>query len=115
VAAGYLVVQALAVLLWWVAVFLSGRIRTWFFPYGGLDPAFAAFVLPDLVFVVGGSLFVARQRLRGIAAPRASGVLLGAVGYATLFTLGWTVALQAPPASAVAMLLLSIGTFRACR
>ncbi len=114
-AAGYLVAQAVAVLLWWVAVFGSAKVRAWFFPYGGLDPAFAAFVVPDLVFIVGGSLVVARQRARGKAGPRASGILLGAVGYATLYTLGWTLALQAPAAGAIAMLFIAIGTWRACR
>lgn len=114
-AAGYLAAQAVVVLLWWVGVLFSRAIRTWFFPYGGLDPAFAAFVIPDLAFIVGGSLHLARQRLRGNAAPRASGVLLGAVGYATVYTLAWTFALQAPAASIVAMLVLSLGTWRACR
>ncbi|HVP61710.1 MAG TPA: hypothetical protein VMT11_14195 [Myxococcaceae bacterium] len=114
-AAGYLVAQALAVLVWWVLVFGSAPVRAWFFPYGGLDPAFTAFVVPDLVFIVGGSVVVARQRLRGKAGARASGILLGAVGYATLYTLGWTVVLQAPVPGAIAMLVISTGTWLACR
>jgi hypothetical protein len=114
-AAAYLVVQAALVLVWWVAVLGSRAVREWFFPYGGLDPAFVAFVIPDLVFIVGGSLYVARERLRGGAAARASGVLLGAVGYGTLYTLVWTVLLHAPPAGAVAMVALAVGTWRACR
>jgi hypothetical protein len=114
-AAGYLVAQAVAVLVWWVAVFGSATVRAWFFPYGGLDPSFAAFVVPDLVFIVGGSVVVARQRLRGRAGMRASGILLGAVGYAALYTLGWTLALQAPATGAIAMLVIGIGTWRACR
>jgi len=114
-AAIYLVVQAALVLLWWMAVLGSRTAREWFFPYGGLDPAFVAFVLPDLVFIVGGSLAVARARLRGNASPRAVGVLLGAVGYGTLYTLVWTVLLHAPPAGAVAMVALAAGTWRACR
>lgn len=100
---------------WWVAVLASRTVRGWFFPYGGLDPAFVAFVLPDLLFIVGGSLLVARQRLRGNAAPRGTGILLGAVGYATVYTLTWTVLLQAPAASLVAMGVMAIGTWRACR
>ena len=114
-AAAYLVAQAAVVLGWWVAVLTSRTVRGWFFPYGGLDPAFVAFVLPDLVLIVGGSLVVARRRLRGDAAPLASGVLLGAVGYGTLYTVGWTVLLQAPAAGLLAMLVLAIGTWRACR
>ena len=114
-AAGYLVAQAVVVLLWWGTVLFSQTVRTWFFPYGGLDPAFVAFLLPDLVFIVGGSLFVARRKLRGDAAPRASGILLGAVGYGTLYTIGWTLLLQAPAASVVAVVVMSVGTFRACR
>jgi len=114
-AAGYLVIQAAAVLVWWGAVLFSQQVRAWFFPYGGLDPAFVAFVLPDLAFFVAGSLVVARHKLRGVSAPRVSGILLGAVGYATLYTLLWTLLLQAPPASAVAMAIVAIGTWRACR
>jgi hypothetical protein len=114
-AAAYLVAQAAAVFVWWVAVIAWHPAREWFFPYGGLDPAFVAFFLPDLVFIVGGSLLVARRKARGDAATRASAILLGAVGYATLYTLVWTILLRAPPASAVAMLVLAIGTWRACR
>jgi hypothetical protein len=114
-AAIYLVVQAAGVLFWWVAVLGSRAAREWFFPYGGLDPAFVAFVLPDLAFIVGGSIYLARQRIHGNAAPLASGVLLGAVGYATLYTLVWTVLLHAPPAGAIAMVALAVGTWRACR
>jgi len=114
-AIAYLMAQAAVVLVWWVAVLASHPVRELFFPYGGLDPAFVAFLLPDLVFVVGGSLVVARRRARGGASGRASAILLGAVGYATLYTLGWTFLVRAPPASAVAMVLLAIGTWRACR
>ena len=102
-------------LVWWAAVIAWHPAREWFFPYGGLDPAFEAFLLPDLVFIVGGSLVVARRRARGDAATRASAILLGAVGYATLYTLVWTLLLRAPLASAVAMVVLAIGTWRACR
>ena len=111
----YLLLQAAAVLTWWVAVVGSRTVRGWFFPYGGLDPAFAAFLLPDLAFLVAGSLVVARARLRGVTAPRASGILLGAMGYATLYTAGWTLALRAPPAGLVSMAVLAFGTWRACR
>ena len=114
-AAAYLVAQAAVVLIWWVAVIVWHRAREWFFPYGGLDPAFVAFLLPDLVFIVGGSLVVARRKAAGDAARRASAILLGAVGYATLYTLAWTILLQAPPASAAAMVALAIGTWRTCR
>jgi hypothetical protein len=114
-AATYLVLQAVVVFAWWVAVISSHPVREWFFPYGGLDPAFAAFLLPDLVFIVGGSLVVARRKARGAAPGPAAAVLLGAVGYATLYTLGWTFLVKAPPGSAVAMVVLSIGTWRACR
>ena len=113
--AAYLVAQAAVVLVWWVAVVSSDPVREWFFPYGGLDPAFVAFLLPDLVFIVGGSLVVARRKARGEGPGRAPAILLGAVGYATLYTLDWTFLVRAPPASAVAMVVLAIGTWRACR
>ena len=114
-AGAYLAAQAAAVLVWWVAVIGSRTVREWFFPYGGLDPAFAAFLLPDLVLVVGGSLFVARHRFRGTPAPLASGILLGAVGYGTLYTAAWTLLLHAPAGGLVAMVVLALGTWRACR
>jgi hypothetical protein len=114
-AAAYLVAQAVAVLAWWVLVFLTRAAREWFFPYGGLDPAFVAFALPDLVLIVGGSLLVARHRLRGTAAPVGSGILLGAVGYGTLYTAAWTLLLHAPPGGLIAMLVLAVGSWRACR
>jgi hypothetical protein len=114
-AAAYLVTQAVAVLVWWVAVLGWHAPREWFFPYGGLDPAFAAFLLPDLVFIVGGSLVVARRKALGEATTRVSAILLGAVGYATLYTVVWTVLLKAPPAGAVTMVILAIGTWRTSR
>lgn len=114
-AAAYLAAQAAAVLVWWVAVIGSRTVRGWFFPYGGLDPAFAAFLLPDLVLVVGGSLVVARHRQRGSAAPLASGILLGAVGYGTLYTAAWTLLLHAPLGGLMAMVVLAVGTWLACR
>jgi hypothetical protein len=114
-AAAYLVVQALAVFVWWVAVIGWRTPREWFFPYGGLDPAFAAFLIPDLVFIVGGSLVVARRKALGEAATRASAILLGAVGYATLYTVVWTFLLHAPPWGLVAMLVIALGTWRTCR
>jgi len=114
-AAAFLVAQAIAILAWWVVVFLTRKAREWFFPYGGLDPAFVAFALPDLVLIVGGSLLVARHRLRGTPAPVARGILLGAVSYGTLYTAAWTVLLHAPPGGLVAMLVLAVGTWLACR
>ncbi|HET9037610.1 MAG TPA: hypothetical protein VFN45_15470, partial [Myxococcaceae bacterium] len=62
-----------------------------------------------------GSLVVARRKARGEAGTRGGAILLGAVGYATLYTLCWTFLLRAPPASAVAMVILAIGTWRAVR
>jgi hypothetical protein len=113
--AAYLVVQALAVFVWWVAVFGWRTSREWFFPYGGLDPAFAAFLIPDLVFIVGGSLVVARRKALGEASTRASAILLGALGYATLYTAAWTFLLHAPPWGLVAMIIIALGTWRSCR
>jgi len=114
-AAAYLLAQAIGVLVWWVAVIGSHAVRDRFFPYGGLDPAFAAFLVPDLILLVGGSLVVARHRLRRASAPLASGVLLGAVAYGTLYTAAWTFLLHAPPAGLVAMLVIALGTWRSCR
>ena len=107
--------QAIGVLVWWVAVIGSHAVRDRFFPYGGLDPAFAAFLVPDLILLVGGSLVVARHRLRRASAPLASGVLLGAVGYGTLYTAAWTFLLHAPPSGLIAMLVIAFGTWRTCR
>ena len=56
-----------------------------------------------------------RISARGISAPRASGVLLGAVTYGTLYTATWTFLLHAPPAGLVAMLVIALGTWRSCR
>ena len=114
-AATYLRAQAAIVLVWWVAVIAWHPAREWFFPYGGLDPAFVGFFLPDLVFIVGGSLVVARRKARGDVATRASAIVLGAVGYATLYTAAWTFLLHAPPAGLVAMLIIALGTWRSCR
>ena len=107
--------QAAAVLVWWAAVIGSHTARDWFFPYGGLDPAFAAFLVPDLILLVGGSLVVARHRLRGVSGSRAAGVLLGAVAYGTLYTAAWTFLLHAPPWGLVAMLVIALGTWRTSR
>ena len=115
VAAGYLLAQAAVLVLWWAGVFASRTVRGWFFPYGGLDPAFAAFIVPDLAFIAGGSVVVARALLRGRTATLASGILLGAVGYATVYTLAWALALHAPAGGVIATLVMAFGTWRACR
>lgn len=106
----YLAMQAVLVAAWWLSL-LYPTPRAWFLPGSVLEPAFVAFLVPDLILVVLGSLLAAVLVLR--RSPLRSPVsfcLLGALAYATLYTAAWTVALRAPWPSVVLMLLALAGT-----
>jgi hypothetical protein len=87
--AGYLVVQAVAGVAWWSALFGLPTLRSWFEPLPGHPEVMDAFVVADALVVVG-SLLAARGLLTGARwAVTAVGVTAGGLAYATLFLIGW--------------------------
>lgn len=110
VRAAYLAAQGIGVAGWWMSL-AHPTPRAWFLPAGGLEPAFAAFLVPDLVTIVAGSLGAAVLLLRGSPANRpVCFCLLGAVAYGTLSTLAWTVGVSAPWPGAAWMVVALAGT-----
>lgn len=57
--AGYFLVQAIAVLLWWSLLWLVPASVAWFHPPAWNTQSLFAFCVPDIVLLVGGSLVVA--------------------------------------------------------
>jgi len=102
----YLVVQAIAIAAWWCVLWFVPATRVPFVPPGCPESALFAWMLPDLVVLVGGSLLAAAAVTRQRPGARALlWLLLGAVGYATLWCLGtnlatgagfWSTAMMAP-------------------
>ncbi len=106
----YLGTQAILVVAWWMSLSYPSA-RASFLPGSTLEPAFAAFLVPDLVLVVAGSLVAAvLVLLRSRARLAICCCLLGAVAYATLYTVAWTVAVSAPWFGAALMVLALVGT-----
>ena len=86
-----LLLQALGVVVWWTLLFLRPHFRDYFFAprdQGALRP----FFVPDLLLYVGvgGALAFALVK-RSKAVGPLTYVLLGGIGYATLYTMGYAV------------------------
>jgi hypothetical protein len=85
----YLLVQALAVGLWWLVLALVPEARAPFVVAGWPESTLLAFWLPDVVVLVAGSLAAAQALRRGRAWARPLlWLVAGAVVYATLWCLG---------------------------
>lgn len=115
-AAAYFLVQAVLVPLWWSMLFAVPASRDWFLPSRDLDPAFVAFVAPDLIVLSVASA------ITGVFAPRTpqlartgSWVVVGAVMYATAYTLAWTALVGAPWLSAALMMAAAAGSIASAR
>jgi hypothetical protein len=115
-AAAYFIVQAAAVAFWWGMLFAVPASRPWFLPDGRLDQQFIAFLAPDLVVLSMGSAITGGFALRQhpLARP-GSWFVVGAVTYATVYTLAWTVLVQAPVLSALLMIAAAAGSSAAAR
>ena len=89
-ATAYLAVQALLTGAWWLSLATSATVRERF----ELDPAdgavLDAFLLPDLLVLVVGSVAGATAIARGSSwAPRVVAFTAGGCAYATLFLVLW--------------------------
>jgi hypothetical protein len=94
---------ALAVALWWVALYASVRFRGWFVPPPEWD-AFQSLLLPD----IGLALLTAAAAVVVRADRRPAGLfacVTGAWGYAMLYTLSWWSRAAAPVPGLVLMIL----------
>lgn len=110
-AAAYFLVQAVLVPLWWAMLLVVPVSRDWFLPARGLDPAFVAFVAPDLaVLSVGSAIAGVLARGNHRMARPAAWFVFGAVLYATVYTLAWTVLVDSPFLSAALMIAASAGS-----
>jgi hypothetical protein len=115
-AGAYFLVQAVLVPLWWSMLFAVPASRDWFLPSRDLDPAFVAFVAPDLIVLSVASA------ITGVLAPRTpqlartgSWFVVGAVMYATAYTLAWTALVAAPWLSAALMMAAAAGSIASAR
>jgi hypothetical protein len=115
-AAAYFLVQAAAVVLWWGMLLVVPASRPWFLPAGRLDAQFVAFLAPDLVVLSMGSAITGALALRKhpLARP-GSWFVVGAVMYATVYTLAWTVLVQAPVLSVLLMIAAAAGSIASAR
>jgi hypothetical protein len=89
-AAGYLGLQAAAVVGWWAALALSPRVRDWF----EMDPArpdvLTAFAAGDAVVLGAGSLAAAVGLVRGAGwAASVAAFVAGGAACATLLLAAW--------------------------
>lgn len=92
VAAGYLILQGVAALAWWIAIVISPEFRAHFFPVDWGDAVWMAIAIPDLVVYVGGSFAAAvLVATKSRHALWVLGVHLGGACYATLFCIGVSV------------------------
>ena len=99
----YFALQALAVLGWWVALWLRPECRAAFRPFSASDAVLLSFAPGDLLMLGVGSALVAwpghHQRHRRALAW----VVAGATIYAALYTLALALSGAAPPLGALLM------------
>jgi hypothetical protein len=89
-AAAYLLVQAAAVPVWWLALARSPRVRGWFELDTGRHDVLSAFVVGDLVILLAGSIASAVALLRKADwAARSVAWVAGGSAYATLYLAAW--------------------------
>lgn len=108
--------QGAGVILWWAILHALPATRGWFFPSGEIDAVLAAFMLPDLVVLGMGSLLTAFALRRQTGAVRPLAWLVaGAANYAMLFTIHWTVTVDAPILSLALMAASGMGSLICAR
>jgi len=86
----YLIAQAVAVVVWWLALVLSSEFRGWFELDEGRRDVLNAFVLGDVVVLAGGSMVAAVALLRQVrSAPLWVAWVAGGCAYSTLSLAAW--------------------------
>jgi len=105
----YLVIQGVAVLLWWVLLLNMQSVRDAFALDGTQSTLLLAFFPADVLFVAGGSLLSAWM-WRAPQCPRLLWLTAGALWYATAYVLALLVTGIMEPLGAIMMSLASIGT-----
>jgi len=115
-AGAYFLVQAAAVVLWWIALARWPAVRPWFLPGAALDAAFAAFAASDLLVLAPLSALTAWLSATSRSwAPAAAWLTTGAVCYAAAYTVAWAPLVGAPVLSPLAMLAAAIGSVVSAR
>jgi hypothetical protein len=105
----YLVIQGLAILIWWVLLLNIESMRDAFALSGTQFTLLLAFFPADVIFVVGGS-FITAWLWRKPQCPRLLWMTAGALWYATAYVLALRVAGVMDSLGAIMMTLASIGT-----
>jgi hypothetical protein len=102
-ALGFLVL-AVGVAAWWGLILHVPPSRLWFFPGGVIEHPLRAFVMPDLLVLSVGSAVAAWLIATGRpGAIAASWFVAGAAGYATVYTISWSLHEDVPLASPLLM------------
>ncbi len=107
-ASAYFALQGCAILAWWGLLWFFPSTRSWFLPKGSLERDLLAFSLPDLAFIVAGSILASLllTKRNPWALPVAF-LVAGGMVYAALYCLAsalmsdsawWSVVLMMPAA-----------------
>lgn len=108
---GYLALQAVLAIIWWLALLSSPTARAWFELVPDKRQALDSFLLADLVMFVGGSIVSAWGVWRHAPwAVPATAFTAGGITYATLYLLGWVAIARSAPAGVVPMAVSAIAT-----
>lgn len=111
----WLVLQALTVLAWWIALWWSPAARAPFVVGDWPEATLWAFAVPDLCWIVGGSAAAAHGFWHGNAWARTVLLLVaGGVFYATLWCLGANLATGGKGLLGTALMLASAAGTAAC-
>ena len=92
--ASYAAACAVAIPLWWLALFTSPAIRGLFVPPAAW-PEFRAVLLPDLLLALACGI-LAVQSWRGKRAAGLTGLAMGGWVYATAYSIAWAGLVDAP-------------------
>ena len=107
----YFAAQAASIAAWWLLLMIYPSSRQWFFPSTALEPAAIALALPDLCLLIGGSAIVSRLAARSHPLTRsAAWIVVGATGYAALYTFAWAIVTPMPWLSPALMAVSAVGS-----
>lgn len=111
VAAGYLALQAIAAVAWWLSLFTMPEVRRHFELSPERPAALDAFLVADMVIFVGGSGLSSWLLWR--RSPRARTVVAftaGGVAYATLYLVAWVAFERTAAVGLVPMVVALVAT-----
>jgi hypothetical protein len=104
--AGYLALQAAGGVVLWVAIVVSGTVRSWFELRPDVPDVTDAFFLPDMIVVAVSAMAAWSARRRSRAALPLASIALGGVLYPTAYLFSWVTASEGDGFVALAVMLV---------